>query len=140
MTARTRSDQLKLYLIEKTCQVFGTEAVSRVIDDGFSLKIYFYTNDRHSSAQDELERTIDILKPSLFAQPYGGIDVQHTVLKNHGSKDERLFCLLLTGALTDIADNVEKNDKDVFDRAQKSHWAEQVLRREEKKDLARGGI
>ncbi|MBY0407261.1 MAG: hypothetical protein K2Q01_06175 [Rickettsiales bacterium] len=144
MATHDRVDQLKLYLIHKSHETFGDGSVSGISDGANGFTLYINAIPPGVSTPPELLKGFATITAQTFPKTLFGDDganpnvkVGYSRLKHHGDDDEFTFKITLNGALTEMADNVEKKEGALFNEAQSSHTAEAVLRREKNRAIIR---
>ena len=132
MVEVSREEQVKLYIIDTAQKAFGQGAVSRLVQHGDAMDLYVYTPPRMNTLQTE-EHLAKVFDANVFddGDVLSSVAVRYRGLENSGLPNEQMYKVTFNGPLTEMADNVEKNDAAGFLAAQESHLAEQVLRREQ---------
>lgn len=137
-----RGDAVKLYIIERALNAFGDGSVSRLRDDIGGLELYCYLPP-HMGRKDAMAYLEESFAAGLFhdGSVLSGVNVAYERISSHGgAPDEQMHCVTFVGSLTELADNVERNDPAGFAAAQKSQRAMVILQREKAIEQRQGGI
>lgn len=130
MSTIGKLDALKLYLIDKAVKAFGSESVSRVVENK-GLELYCYIDAARNPGKGEA--LLDAAFPlAVFGADdvLGSVTMETVALEHSGEAKEQLYKVRLTGSLTEILDNVQKNDPDGLAAALKSQRSIEILKRE----------